>query len=162
MLRDLSGKGFFLAQSLLSNWRHMKIRTVPATRSALLCTALVAAWFMLSDRANAVSIRDARVQVGASSRQSDGSTYVNNLIGMALRSNEMANEQHFHSVNPRPNAVLFDHMNTWQALGGREIITVPMPGGGPGPSGVPDGGITAMLLGAALGALGIARRYLRA
>jgi len=35
----------------------------------------------------------------------------------------------------------------------------PNPGGGP--NGVPDGGITAVLLGTALGALGVARRYLR-
>jgi protein with PEP-CTERM/exosortase system signal len=35
----------------------------------------------------------------------------------------------------------------------------PNPGGGP--VGVPDGGITAVLLGTALGALGVARRYLR-
>lgn len=32
---------------------------------------------------------------------------------------------------------------------------------GPGTPGVPDGGTTAMLLGAALGALGMARRFLR-
>jgi hypothetical protein len=32
---------------------------------------------------------------------------------------------------------------------------------GPGGAGVPDGGTTVMLLGAALGALGMARRYLR-
>jgi VPDSG-CTERM motif len=38
------------------------------------------------------------------------------------------------------------------------MITGPLPGGGP--RGVPDGGITATLLGAALGALGMARRYL--
>jgi len=31
---------------------------------------------------------------------------------------------------------------------------------GPGTPGVPDGGTTVMLLGAALGALGIARRYI--
>ena len=50
------------------------------------------------------------------------------------------------------------------------IITIPATGGGYGLSGwtlfgpggvqVPDGGITVMLLGAALGALGIARRFL--
>jgi len=51
------------------------------------------------------------------------------------------------------------------------IITIPAIGGGcrlvewtlvgPGVSGVPDGGTTAMLLGAALGALGMARRVLK-
>ena len=50
------------------------------------------------------------------------------------------------------------------------IITIPGLGGGclltkwslfgPGVPGVPDGGVTAMLLGAALGALSIARRYI--
>jgi hypothetical protein len=50
------------------------------------------------------------------------------------------------------------------------IITIPATAGryglsgwtlfGPGVPGVPDGGTTAMLLGAALGALGMARRYL--
>lgn len=139
----------------------MKIETVPATRGALFCTALLAAWFMLSDRANAVSIRDAHelglVQFGASSRHSDGSTYINNLIGMALRSNEMANRQYFGSDTSTPRVLVID-----RALNYRETITIPSIGGVPKPgSGVPDGGITAMLLGAALGGLGIARRYLK-
>lgn len=140
----------------------MKIKTVPATRLALFCTALVVAWFMLSDRANAVSIRDAHelglVQFGASSRHSDGSTYINNLIGMALRSNEMANRQYFRSDTSTRHVVLPDHMNAGRSVG---VITIPTIGGVPGTTRVPDGGITAMLLGTALGALGIARRYLR-
>ena len=140
----------------------MKIKTVPTTRLALFCTALVVAWFMLSDRANAVSIRDAHelglVQFGASSRHSDGSTYINNLIGMALRSNEMANRQYFRSDTSTRHVVLPDHMNAGRSVG---IITIPTIGGVPGTTRVPDGGITAMLLGAALGVLGIARRYLR-
>jgi hypothetical protein len=51
------------------------------------------------------------------------------------------------------------------------IITIPATAGryglsgwtlfGPGVPGVPDGGTTAMLLGAALGALGVARRFLK-
>jgi len=48
-----------------------------------------------------------------------------------------------------------------RALNYRETITIPSVGGIPGSGTVPDGGITAMLLGAALGVLGIARRYLR-
>jgi hypothetical protein len=138
----------------------MKIKTVPTTRLALFCTALVVAWFMLSDRANAVSIRDAHelglVQFGASSRHSDGSTYINNLIGMAFRSNEMANRQYFRSDTSTPHTFVID-----RALNNRETITIPIVGGVPGSGAVPDGGITAMLLGAALGVLGIARRYLR-
>lgn len=140
----------------------MKIQTVPTTRLALFCTVLVVAWFMLSDRANAVSIRDAHelalVQFGASSRHSDGSTYINNLIGMALRSYEMANRQYVPSDTSTPRVLVID-----RALNYRETITIPSIGGvpKPGTGAVPDGGITAMLLGAALGWLGIARRYLK-
>jgi hypothetical protein len=140
----------------------MKIRTVSPNRLALLCTAVVAALLIFSDRASAVSIRDAHeLGLVQPSRHSDGSTYINNLIGMAFRSDERANGQYFRSDASTPHAVLPDHMNTGNA-GGRsvEVITIPSPGGGPGPAGVPDGGITAMLLGAALGALGMARRYL--
>jgi protein with PEP-CTERM/exosortase system signal len=142
----------------------MKIKTVPTTKLALFWTALVVAWFMLSDRASAVSIRDAHelglVQFGASSRHSDGSTYINNLIGMALRSHEMANGRYFPSDNSMRRVVLPDHINAGRSVG---VITTPIIGGAPKPGSgaVPDGGITAMLLGGALGVLGIARRYLR-
>jgi hypothetical protein len=65
---------------------------------------------MLSDSASAVSIRGAHelglVQFGASSRYSDGSTYINNLIGMALRSNEMANRQYLRSDNLTPHSII--------------------------------------------------------
>jgi hypothetical protein len=144
----------------------MKIKTVPATKLAsLLCTAVVSALLMFSDRASAVSIRDPHelglVQFGTPSRYSDGSAYVNHLSGMALRSDERANGQYFRSDNSRPRAVLTDHMNAGSAGGRIEMITAPTLGGVPGRgTGVPDGGITAMLLGTALGALGIARRYI--
>ena len=86
----------------------------------MFCTALVAAGFMLSDSASAVGIRDAHelglVQFGASSRHSDGSTYINNLIGMALRSNEMANRQYLRSDNLTPHAVLIDHITAGTRL----------------------------------------------
>jgi hypothetical protein len=144
----------------------MKIRTVPPNRLALLCTAVVAAMLIFSDRASAVSIRDGHelglVQFGAPSRHSDGSAYINNLIGMAFRSDERANG-YFRSDASTRHAVATDHMNTGNA-GGRsvEVITIPSPGGIPGSgTGVPDGGTTAMLLGAALSVLGIARRYIR-
>src|SRR4029077_18981972 len=135
----------------------MKITTVPTTKLALLCAALVAALLMFADKASAVSIREAH-EFGASSRHSDGSTYINNLIGMALRSNEMANRQYFGSDTSTPRVLVID-----RALNSRETIAMPSIGGvpNPGSGAVPDGGITAMLLGAALGALGIARRYLR-
>lgn len=77
---------------------------------------------------------------------------------MALRSNEMANRQYFRSDTSTPHVLVID-----RALNSRETITIPIIGGvpKPGSGAVPDGGITAMLLGAALGALGIARRYLK-
>jgi hypothetical protein len=131
----------------------MKIKTLPATKFALLCTALVGALLTFSDSASALTIRDAHEL---------GSTYVNHLVGMALSSDEIANGQYFRSSNSMPQAVLTDQINGLNAGGQSAIITAPGPGGGggPGPAGVPDGGITAMLLGAALGALGMARRYL--
>jgi VPDSG-CTERM motif len=149
----------------------MKIKTVPATKlTSLLCTAVVGALLMLSDRASAVSIRDPHelgpVQFGSPSRYSDGSSYVTHLIGMALGSDERVTGQYFRSGNLMGHAMQPDHVNAWNAggAGGRsvEVITAPVIGGVPGSgTGVPDGGITAMLLGTALGALGIARRYIR-
>jgi hypothetical protein len=81
---------------------------------------------------------------------------------MAVHSDERANGQYFRPDNSTPRAMLTDHMNARNA-GSREIITTPTIGGGPGGVGgaVRDGGITAMLLGAAVGALGVARRYIR-
>lgn len=137
----------------------MKIRTVPATKLAsLLCTTVIGALLIFSDKANAINIRDVHepgsVQFGAASRHSDGSTYVSHLTGMAIRGD---NNQYLRTETLTPR-VAFDRMNV-QTAGGR--ITVPLPGGLPGSgTGVPDGGITAMLLGTALGALGMARRYI--
>jgi hypothetical protein len=134
----------------------MKIRTVLTTKLSLLCAALVAALLMFADKANAVSIRDADASLG----YGDRSTYVNHLADVALSSDKRSNGQYFPSDNVRPNVVLPDHMNAGRSV---EVITSPIIGGVPGGVGgpVPDGGITAMLLGAALGALGIARRYIR-
>lgn len=147
----------------LINCDTMKIKTFPTTKFALLCAALIAALLMFADKASAVSIRDAHefglAKFGASSRYSDGSTYVNHLIAMAPRNNERSNGQYFASGNSLHHVVLPDHMNAGRSVG---AITIPQPGGVPGKgTGVPDGGTTAMLLGAALGALGIARRYIR-
>jgi VPDSG-CTERM exosortase interaction domain len=144
----------------------MKIRTIPTTKLALVCAALVAALFMFADKASAVSIRDAHelgsVQSGVTSRHSEGSTYINHLIGMALRGDERANGQYFRSDYSTRHALLPDPRNGWNAQGRSiEVIRIPNPGGVPGSgTGVPDGGITAMLLGTALGALGMARRYM--
>jgi hypothetical protein len=114
---------------------------------------------MFADKARAVSIRDAH-EFGLA-RHSDGSTYINNVIGMALRNDERSNGQYFPSDNSTRHVVLPDHMDARRSVG---VITIPSIGGvpNPGTGAVPDGGITAMLLGTALGALGIARRYLSA
>ena len=65
-----------------------------------------------------------------------------------------------------------DNSVVWNISGLTGILTIPADGPlgyglsgwilfGPGTPGVPDGGTTVMLLGAALGALGMARRFLR-
>jgi VPDSG-CTERM motif len=144
--------------------QHMRIILIPTTKLALLCTALAGALLTFSNSAQAVSIRDAHelglAKFGAPSRYIDGSSYVNRLIGMALRNNERSKGQYFPSGNSTRNVVLPDHMNAGRSV---EVITIPTIGGvpGSGTGGVPDGGITAMLLGTALGALGMARRYIR-
>ena len=132
----------------------MKTRTVPTTKLALLCAALIAALLMFANKASAVSIRDA-------SHYGDGSTYVRHLIGMAPRHDEMSNGQYSSSDISSRHVVLPDHTNADRSV---RVITTPIIGGDPSPVGggrVPDGGITAMLLGTALGVLGIARRYIK-
>jgi hypothetical protein len=143
---------------------NMKI--ISTTKLALLCTAIAGALLTFSSSARAVTVGEGHefgfVNFGIHSGDGDRLTYVNHLIGMGLRSDERANGQYFRSDTSTPHAVLTDHRNAWNA-GSREIVTVPTIGGGPGGVGgaVPDGGITVMLLGAALGALGVARRYIR-
>jgi len=132
----------------------MKTTLILTTKLTFLYTALAAALLAFSDSANALSIRDA----GAFSRNIDRSAYVNHLAGMAVRSDERANGPYFRSDTSTRHAVPPDHIKISNAGGRIEMITGPLPGGGP--QGVPDGGITAMLLGAAFGALGVARRYL--
>ncbi len=143
---------FGTALAFLSR-RHMRTTLIPTIKLALLCTVLAGAFLTFSASAYAFSIRD----VGASAGSSDESTYVNHLAGMAVRSEERAN---VWSLRPDNLSTQMTDRNT---AGSREIITIPSPGGGPGGvgGGVPDGGTTVMLLGAALGALGMARRYIR-
>jgi hypothetical protein len=142
------------------------MKIISTTKLALLCTAIAGALLTFSSSARAVTIGEGHefgfVNFGIHSGDGDRLTYVNHLAGMALRSDERANGQYFRSDTSTPHAVLTDHRNAWNA-GSREIVTVPIIGGGPGGVGgvVPDGGITVMLLGAALGALGVARRYIR-
>lgn len=151
---------FYWHSACFNNLRHMKIRTLPTTKFALLGAAMVAALLMFADSANAFNIRDADAP-----SHGDRSTYVGHLAGMAVvRSAERANEQYFRPANLTPHIVLPNHMNPRNA-GDRsvEVITIPSISGipSPGTPRVPDGGITAMLLGTALGALRIARRYLK-
>jgi hypothetical protein len=139
----------------------MRITLIPITKVALLCTALAGALLTFSNSAKAFSIRDADASLGHRGR----STYVDHLAGMAVvRSEERANGQYFRPGNLTPHIVLPNHMDPRNA-GDRsvEVITIPSISGVPSPGTprVPDGGITAMLLGTALGALGIARRYIR-
>jgi VPDSG-CTERM motif len=138
----------------------MRTTLTSTIKLAFLCTALAGAVFTFSNNASAVTIRNP----AASSGYGDRSTYVNHLSGMAIRSNERANLQYFRADNSPSQAMWADRMNVATASSFRENISVPLPGGGPGGVGgsVPDGGITAMLLGAALGVLGMARRYLKA
>ena len=142
------------------------MKIISTTKLALLCTAIAGALLTFSSSARAVTIGEGHefgfVNFGIHSGDGDRLTYVNHLAGMALRSDETANGQYFRSDTSTPQALVTDHRNAWNA-GSRETITIPIIGGGPGGVGgaVPDGGITVMLLGAALGALGIARRYIR-
>jgi VPDSG-CTERM motif len=139
----------------------MRITLSPITKLALLCTALAGALLTFSNSAQAFSIRDADASLGHSER----STYVNHLTdltGPAVRSDGRSNGQYFGPGNSTRQALSTDRINDRNTASPGRIITIPNPGGVPGGgTGVPDGGTTVMLLGAALGALGVARRYLR-
>jgi hypothetical protein len=72
----------------------------------------------------------------------------------------------FNHTTPQP--VLANHMKSRYVGDLRDVISISRPAiipclsrVQPGGTAVPDGGITAMLLGPALGALGVARRYIR-
>ena len=137
----------------------MRITLIPTTKLALLCTALAGASLMFSNSAQAFSIRDADASLGHRGR----STYLNHLIdltGLAVRSDQRSNEQYFRPSNSTRQALLTDGINSRNTASPGEIITTPIIGGVPGGT-VPDGGTTAMLLGAALSVLGMARRYIR-
>jgi hypothetical protein len=149
-LRINAWSGLFFGTALAFSVCDMRITLIPITKLALLCTALAGALLTFSNSASAFTIRDAG---------SDQSTSVNHLTGIAVRSDERANVWSLRPDYSRLQAGLTDRMNT---AGSREIITIPTPGGIPGGgTGVPDGGTTAMLLGAALGVIGMAKRYIR-
>jgi VPDSG-CTERM motif len=187
--------------------KPMKMKLIPTTKLALLCTAVCAAMFAFSSNANALTIGDDQeigfVEFGIPSGDQDRLDYVNHLIGMALGSQDDALGQHFTRSNndfgPLAPAVLTGHVSgtstsidlgaggtylylfakydgpnygseVWYVGDLSGIITIPDSAGGYGLSGwtlfgsagsVPDGGTTAMLLGMALGSLGMARRFLK-
>ncbi len=75
----------------------MKMKLIPTTKLALLCTAVCATMLALSPNASALTIGDAHelgfVQFGIPSGDSDRLTYVNHLIGMALGTTDQADGQ---------------------------------------------------------------------
>jgi hypothetical protein len=132
--------------------------TMKTIRLPLLCTVLFGVLLAFSQNARAFSTRGHEPDLVTN----NGSIYVNRLIGMALSTNHEANGQYFHSgnnFNPASQFVQAVQMDSGYAGNAREVITIPGPGGGG--TKTPDGGITAMLLGAALGALAMARRVLK-
>ena len=187
----------------------MKLKVIPTSKLALLCTAIALAFFTFSHSANAVALKigDSHefgfVNYGIPAGDQDRVNYVNHLIGMSLGQTDTADGQtYFRSWNAfsqLPQAVLAGNMQgktvsinlgtgglytyllakydgtnygteVWYVGDLSGMITIPATAGkynlsgwmllGPGAPGVPDGGTTAMLLGAALSALGIARRYI--
>ena len=198
----------------------MKIKLIPTTKLALLCTAVCATMFAFSPNTKALTIGDGQtignVFFGIPSGDQDRTNYVNHLVGMYNNgiTDDVALGQTFHIVNGAPafGATLpttglpllnhaaqsppvaadgmvplgaggvytylfakYDGPNqgsvVWYVGNLSGTITIPLDWNGyglsgwslfgPGTPGVPDGGTTVMLLGAALGALGMARRYLK-
>jgi len=190
----------------------MKMKLIPTTKLALLCTAVCATMLAFSNNVSALTIGDAHelgfVEFGIPSSEQDRVNYTNHLIGMGLGTTDQALGQTFtrstHDFGPLPTAVIvnptvttpnptatisidigsglytylfakYDGPNygseVWYIGDLSGTITIPGFAGqyglsgytlfGPGTPGVPDGGTTAMLLGMAFGALGMARRFLK-
>ena len=121
-----------------------------STKLALLFTVLAGTLLAFSHSSSAVTIGDANQLA-----------YVNQLTGMAIGADHNANgHPYFRSdrdFSPTTQVRQVDMNGLYRGDLG-ERITVPGPGGGG--TQVPDGGATVMLLGAALGALGMVRRYM--
>ena len=191
----------------------MKIKLIPTSKLALLCTAVCATMLAFSHNANADTILGffpdthvvGTITPGAPADPADVANYINFMIALLPGGAGISDGQIItRSTNlfgslPTASAVgavsgtgttidlnaiggtftyLFakydgqnDVSQVWNISGLTGIITIPADG--PlgyglsgwilfGPTGqVPDGGTTAMLLGAALGALGMARRFLK-
>lgn len=185
----------------------MKIKLIPTSKLALLCTAVCATMLAFSNNAKALTIGDDHELgfiVAGNVGDANRTLFVNHLLGMANGANETFMGNDFTRSNNTfggatlPTAV-FHHNGSGTSVNlgagglysylyakydgnnaGTEVWyvgdlsgTITIPGFlgqyalsgwtlfGPGGQGVPDGGTTAMLLGAALGALGIARRFLK-
>jgi hypothetical protein len=191
----------------------MKIKLIPTSKLALLCTAVCATMLTFSPNASADTILGffpdthvvGTISPGAPADPTDVAGYINFMIALAPGGAGTFNGQIItRSTNlfgslPAASAVgavsgtgvtidlnaiggtftyLFakydggnDLSQVWNISGLTGVITIPADGPlGHGLSGwilfgptgqVPDGGTTAMLLGAALSALGIARRFLK-
>jgi hypothetical protein len=191
----------------------MKIKLIPTSKLALLCTAVCATMLAFSHNTSADTILGffpdthvvGTITPGAPADPTDVAGYINFMIALAPGGAGVFNGQIItRSTNlfgslPAASAVgavsgtgttidlnaicgtftyLFakydgqnDVSQVWNISGLTGVITIPADGPlGHGLSGwilfgpngqVPDGGTTAMLLGAALGALGIARRFLK-
>jgi VPDSG-CTERM motif len=193
----------------------MKIKLIPTSKLALLCTAVCATMLAFSHNARADTILGffpdthvvGTISPGAPADPTDVAGYINFMIALAPGGAGTFNGQIItRSTNlfgslPAASAVgavsgtgvtidlnaiggtftyLFakydgqnDMSQVWNISGLTGVITIPADGplghglsgwilfGPTGGGGVPDGGTTAMLLGAALSALGIARRFLK-
>jgi len=159
------------------------MKSIAPRKFALLSAIFCAVMLAFAHNASALSIGDTHelgyVWPGV---PSGNALYVNHLIGMALGTIDAANGQIYHRstnvLGSLPTAIV-DHSGTGTTinLGNGGLYTylfatyanIPATGGGCLLSGwtlfgtggaVPDGGTTVMLLGAALGVLRIARRFL--
>jgi hypothetical protein len=187
--------------------RAMQSNAVSKHKVLLLCIAFCSAMLAPSHdaRALAVGLDDSHelgfLWPGIQKKSGDQNrtTYVNHLLGMALRAINIANGQVYfrsnHAFEPLPAASwgfngtgrnmnlgaggLYTYLfatyhgygsEVWYVGNLRGIVTIPFLAGchcltgwtlfGTGSAGVPDGGVTVMLLGVALGVLALARRFL--
>jgi hypothetical protein len=192
----------------------MKIKLIPTSKLALLCTAVCATMLVFSHNVSADTILGffpdthvvGTITPGAPADPADVANYINFMIALVPGGAGIFDGQIItRSTNlfgslPTASAVgavsgtgttidlnaiggtftyLFakydgqnDVSQVWNISGLSGVITIPAVGPlgyglsgwilfGPGGQGVPDGGMTAMFLGTALGALGVARRFLK-
>ncbi len=140
---------------------NMKLKTIPTNKLALLCAAFCAAMLAFSHNANALRVpmpSSPTTTLGFFPDPHVGTTIDLNAIGGTFT--------YLFAKYDGQN----DVSQVWNISGLTGVITIPADGPNGyglsgwilfGPTGqVPDGGTTVMLLGAALGVLGMARRYI--